>query len=74
MTNMDTAEQLLREALEAEAYLSTIESKESSPPAGMVMDKATELALTVLLNHIEPGWDNCKAVVESAILKNTCER
>jgi hypothetical protein len=23
------------------------------------------VALRVLLNHVEPGWDNCKALVEA---------
>ena len=26
---------------------------------------AVRLALTVLLNHVEPGWDNCRAVVRA---------
>ena len=29
-----------------------------------VMPKEVSLALGVLLNHVQPGWDNCKFVVE----------
>jgi hypothetical protein len=26
---------------------------------------AVRVALRVLLNHVEPGWDNCKYLVEA---------
>ena len=32
-----------------------------------------KLALRVLLNHVEPGWDNCKAVVQLWLDSAPCE-
>ena len=29
------------------------------------LEPAVRLALTVLLNHVEPGWDNCKTVIQA---------
>jgi len=29
------------------------------------MPPAVKIALRVLLNHIEPGWENCKVVVQA---------
>ena len=31
----------------------------------VVTDEQVTLALKVILNHIEPGWENCKFVVET---------
>ena len=39
------------------------EGKETASPGWVAPE--VRLALKVLLNHVEPGWENCKTVVEA---------
>jgi len=51
-------ERTLLQVLE-DAYAATL------PPEPVAVPLEVRLALTVLLNHVEPGWDNCKMVVSA---------
>jgi hypothetical protein len=47
-----------------EAYSRVATALESLPSSATVPSQELHLALMVLVNHIEPGWGNCRAVVQ----------
>ena len=44
--------------------IAAIRSLPAAPAPQPVIPPEVKLALRVLLNHVEPGWDNCKTVVQ----------
>lgn len=66
------ARQLERESDEwRQAYYAVVKGRTAPSATGSAMPTAVKLALMTLLNHVEPGWDNCKAVLQAWLAENS---
>ena len=61
-SNADCDERKIRPAVVRALELTITASNGGANPS--LLTPAVRIALTVLLNHIEPGWENCEAVVK----------
>jgi len=43
----------------------TAQSKSEEKAATSVIPPAVRIALTIALNHVEPGWSNCVTVIQA---------